>query len=58
MMDWSSPVLELPTVKEAKEILDQTVYGMEPAKESLLEFLEGIRRSGSLAKNLLLVGPP
>lgn len=58
MMDWSSPVLELPTVKEAKEILDQTVYGMEPAKERLLEFLEGIRRSGSLAKNLLLVDPP
>ena len=41
MMDWSSPVLELPTVKEAKEILDQTVssliYGYRaPASISII----------------------
>ena len=58
MMNWYAPKLNLPTVKEARDILDNTVYGMHEVKERLLEFLEGIRRSGKLAKNLLLVGPP
>lgn len=57
-MDWSTPVLDLPSSKEAKAILDETVYGMEEVKERLLEFLEVVRRSGNLARNLLLVGPP
>ena len=58
LMDWRKPELDLPSPKEARKILDSTVYGMEEVKERLLEFLEGIRRSGNLAKNLLLVGPP
>ena len=58
MMDWSSPKLNLPTTQEARRILNETVYGMQEVKERLLEFLEEVRRSGSLAKNLLLVGPP
>lgn len=57
-MDWGPPVLALPTAEEAGRILDQTVYGMEEVKERILEFLEVIRRSGSIAKNLLLIGPP
>ena len=58
MMDWRKPALDLPSAQEARRILDSVVYGMEEVKERLLEFLEGIRRSGNLAKNLLLVGPP
>ncbi len=58
LTDWKKPVLDLPTAKQARRILDSTVYGMEEVKERLLEFLEGVRRSGSLAANLLLVGPP
>ena len=57
-MNWGPPVLSLPSVKEARRILDQTVYGMPDVKEQLLEFLEVIRRSRNLARNLLLVGPP
>lgn len=58
MMDWSPPKLKLPSVKEARAILDKTVYGMEEVKERLLEFLEKVRRSNNLSKNLLLIGPP
>ncbi len=58
LMDWTTPVLDLPTAREARKILDSIVYGMEGVKERLLEFLEVVRRSGSLKHNLLLIGPP
>lgn len=56
--DWNRHDLTLPSAEEARKILDEEVYGMQEVKERILEFLEGIRRSGNLAKNLLLVGPP
>ena len=58
LMNWARPELDLPTAKEARRMLDELVYGMKDAKERLLEFLEVVRRRGSLASNLLLVGPP
>ena len=58
LTDWKPPVLNLPTAKQARRILDKSVYGMEEVKERILEFLEVIRRSGRLGRNLLLVGPP
>ena len=56
-MHWTKPALQLPSAEEAKQILDNTVYGMESVKRQLLIFLERLRRSGNLATNLLLVGP-
>ena len=57
-VDWRAKPLQLPTIKEARRILDQTVYGMETVKEQILIFLERVRRSGSIEKNVLLAGPP
>lgn len=56
--DWRPPTLNLPSVQEAKKYLDSHVFGMEETKLQILQYLEKVRRSGSLARNLLLVGPP
>lgn len=57
-IEWRPQPLQLPTAKEARRMLDRTVYGMETVKQQLLILLEKVRRSGSLEKNILLVGPP
>lgn len=56
--NWNPPTLNLPNIAECRRLLNEVVYGMDDVKERIVEYIEVVRRSGSVGKNLLLVGPP
>lgn len=48
----------LPTLEEAKEILDSYVYGMDEVKKRIINILAKVRLTGQYGKPVLLAGPP
>ena len=59
-IDWSPKKLNLPPTAEVRKILDAELYGMEEAKQRVLELVAFIRRSEGVIppQGLLLVGCP
>lgn len=59
-VDWEPSLKEIPSIHQAKEILDQSFYGLDSVKQPFLELIAQINRTKKLPKqsNILLVGPP
>lgn len=57
-IDWLDQKMNYPTIAQAKRILDEEYYGLQPLKERLLTILAEIRRTGRPPSPLLLCGPP
>ena len=57
-MDWSIRTLDLPSLEEAREIMDGAFYGLEPVKQRILEVLAQMKRTGTMPSwGILLDGP-
>lgn len=57
-IDWLPHVVNLPTVEEARKILDASFYGLEKVKTRIEEIIAQARRTGLLPKwGILLNGP-
>lgn len=58
-LPWSSSTQDREDMKQAKKILEESHYGLDEAKERILEFLAVRKRSKSVrAPILCFVGPP
>ena len=57
-IDWLPDVMNMPTVEQARKILEKAFFGLNDVKEQLLEIVAQIRRTGTLPKwGILLTGP-
>lgn len=57
-IQWKSNYFEAIDPKEARKILDEELYGMEPVKQRIIETIIQINRTHTLpAYGILLVGP-
>lgn len=57
-INWSIRTLDLPSLEEARQIMDSTFYGLEPVKQRILEVLAQMKRTGTMPSwGLLLNGP-
>ena len=57
-IQWKSNYFEAIDPKEARRILDEELYGMEPVKQRIIETIIQINRTHTLpAYGILLVGP-
>ena len=57
-IDWSKKALRVPSVEEARAILDAEFHGLEPVKSRILEIVAQINRTGELPLwGILLDGP-
>ena len=57
-INWNIRTLNLPTLEEARQIMDSTFYGLEPVKQRILEVLAQMKRTGTMPSwGLLLDGP-
>ena len=57
-INWNVRTLNLPTLEEARKIMDNTFYGLEPVKQRILEVLAQMKRTGTMPSwGLLLDGP-
>ena len=57
-INWTPAPAKYPSVQEARQILDDTFYGMETVKTRILEMLAQMNRTGRMPKwGLLLNGP-
>jgi ATP-dependent Lon protease len=58
-LPWESPQPPQIDLRKAEKILNRSHFGLEKAKEGILEFLAAAKRSNSLKGNVLLLdGPP
>ena len=57
-ISWNVRSLNLPSLEEARKIMDSTFYGLEPVKQRILEVLAQMKRTGTMPSwGLLLNGP-
>ena len=57
-INWNVRTLDLPSLEEARQIMDSTFYGLEPVKQRMLEVLAQMKRTGTMPSwGLLLDGP-
>lgn len=57
-IDWTKKELRVPSIEEAREILDAEFYGLEAVKSRILEIISQINRTGKMPKwGILLNGP-
>ena len=49
-IDWLPHTVNIPTIEQARKVLDAAFHGMEDVKIRVLEILAQIRRTGSLPK--------
>ena len=57
-ISWNVRSLNLPSLEEARQIMDSTFYGLEPVKQRILEVLAQMKRTGTMPSwGLLLDGP-
>ena len=57
-ISWNVRSLNLPSLGEARQIMDSTFYGLEPVKQRILEVLAQMKRTGTMPSwGILLDGP-